>query len=309
MARKLIPIFLIATFLVALMSAILWFRSNPYEAQCLVSIQLENIPPGLTAIGEWTKILKVRIRGPKSQVASVAENNHLIYMLDLSEAKQRVNTINIQKDDFSFPKGVTVEEIAPSFVTIKMEEEIKKSFPVELTVSGKPAPGYVIADAVVAPSEIILQGPKSVLESMEQVKTKPVDVTAAQETLKIETTLDLPENVKLVFPEKRMASSVFIEESVITTTIRNVPVEGRNTPLAYSITPSMVNLDLKGHKKDLEKLSTENTDALSVFVDLKGLDPGVYVRHATILLPGNVTLMNVEPMLFTVKLKKKKESM
>jgi hypothetical protein len=44
---------------------------------------------------------------------------------------------------------------------------------------------------------------------------------------------------------------------------------------------------------------------LVVFIDLKGLKPGMYIRHATILLPGNVTLLSVSPTIFTVKVNKK----
>lgn len=55
----------------------------------------------------------------------------------------------------------------------------------------------------------------------------------------------------------------------------------------------------------IEKLST--TEDVEVFLDLKDLKPGVYVRHATIRLPVNITLVDVEPEIFTVKLESEQE--
>ena len=308
MTRRLKVLLLIVALPVALLSAVSWFRLHTYETRCFVSVQLNNIPAGLTVIGDWTKIIEIKIKGSKSKVNSVAGNHHLTYMLDLSGVKQRVNIINVENDRFSLPKGITITEIMPSFITLKVEEEINKNLPVDLMYSGKPAAGYFIADAVVTPSEIILQGPKSVMESLYQVKTKPVDVTDAQETIKMETMLDLPENVRPAFPEKHMISAIFIEESVVVKKISDIPVEGKDAMWEYSITPATLSLELKGHEKDLEKLSGKGDEGgVRAFVDLKKLNPGVYVRHATIYLPGNVTLINVEPMVFTVKLAKKKE--
>jgi hypothetical protein len=45
-------------------------------------------------------------------------------------------------------------------------------------------------------------------------------------------------------------------------------------------------------------------DDFSVYVDLSKLEPGVYVRRATIALPLNTTLVGVDPEIFTVNVTK-----
>jgi YbbR domain-containing protein len=296
---------LISMMALVLISILLWFRLNTHEAQCVVSVKLQNIPSGLTVVGDWTKSLEVKISGSKSKIGPIVENNNFTYLLDLSGAKEKVNTIEIDQGHFPFPKGISIESVTPSFLTLRMDNEIKKSLPVKIIFSGKPVAGFFIADAVADPDEIILMGPESVLESLQQVKTKPMDVTDAQEAIQKEVMLDLPENVAVLFPEKGITASIFIEENIVIREMNDLPVQGKDTQWPYSITPSTISLKVKGHEKDLEKLSSKIDGSLEVFVDLKELKPGVYVRYATILLPGNVTLVGVEPTIFTVKLEKK----
>ena len=45
---------------------------------------------------------------------------------------------------------------------------------------------------------------------------------------------------------------------------------------------------------------------LQVYVDLKGLKPGVYKKRATITLPVKTTLIDAEPEIFKVKIMDKK---
>ncbi len=47
--------------------------------------------------------------------------------------------------------------------------------------------------------------------------------------------------------------------------------------------PPVITINVKGPAKLLESLST--SPDFNVYVDIKGLDPGVYVRRATLELP------------------------
>jgi len=286
-------------------AALLWFRLNTYEADFLVSVKLENMPTGLTVVGDWPKKIEAKIRGPKSKINLLVQNNNLSYSVDLSEAKQPINTIKINPDHFSFPGEISIESINPSFLTVKMDEEVKKGLAIKVAFSGKPAKGFVIADVVTDPGEVILSGPQSVVKALQSVETKPIDVTDAQKSIRKEVLLDLPENTSLIFPDKHILVSIFIEENIVERKINEIMVMGKDAQWPYRIIPPTISLEMKGHELDLERFAQKGDDDLAVFVDLKGLTPGVYIRNATILLPGNVTLLGVEPTIFTVKIEKK----
>ena len=213
-------------------------------------------------------------KGAEIKISLLVQNNHLSYWLDLSGAEQEINTIKINPDHFSFPKGISIESITPSFLTVKMDEKIKKGLPINVVFSGKPATGFVIADVVTDPEEVILSGPGSVVKTLRHVETKPMDVTDAQESIRKEVLLDLPEDTTLVFPDNRILASIFIEENIIEKKINEIPVIGKDAQWPYSITPPIISLEMRGHENDLERLAKKDDRDLAVFVDLKGLKTG-----------------------------------
>ena len=52
----------------------------------------------------------------------------------------------------------------------------------------------------------------------------------------------------------------------------------------------------------------DNEKGIHVYVDLKSLKPGVYIRRATITLPVKTTLIGVKPEIFTVKIMNAKKN-
>jgi len=278
----------------------LWPLLYSQEAQFVIAVNYDTIPHGLTVVGTPIKDIEVKIRGAKSLIESLSKLNSLHYDPDLSNVDIGINSIPVSPSKFPFPKGISVVQINPSFLTIKIDSELEKSVPVVVTLSGKPATGFFIADAIADPAKVILKGPESILRSIETINTKPVEISGAREPLKREIALDLAEDIHVVTPEGNILSEVFIEEKVITKQLQDIPVEGKDALYNFSITPRVVSLEVKGPENILERLSMKN--GIEVFLDLEGLKPGVYVRHATIRLPVNTTLVGVKPEIFTVRL-------
>lgn len=279
---------------------VFWPRLIPREADLTAVIHLENIPAGLALVGEHPKDLEVKVRGPGSKVNFLVENSGIVCRLDLSGIEQGVNTITVERSDVVVPEGISIEQVTPESLVFKADREIKRSIPVEVTTSGEPAPGHVIADAVTDPPEVILRGPESILSAIDVVKTKPVEVAGVQDSIKREVMLALPENVTVMFPGDRISSAIYVEDRIIVKEIRDVAVTGVDAGYAYTITPPVIHLKVKGPENMIESLSAR--EDVAVFLDLKNLTPGVYVRHATIRLPVDITLVGVDPEIFTVRL-------
>ena len=112
--------------------------------------------------------------------------------------------------------------------------------------------------------------------------------------------MTLPKILKSSLLQKVVFAEIFIEEKTDAKIYHDIPVEGRDTQYRYSVSPPGVNIEVKGPVNVLEKLYTEK--GIKVYVDLKGLKPGVYVRRAAIALPLKTTLVSAEPEIFTVKI-------
>lgn len=74
----------------------------------------------------------------------------------------------------SVPIEVTV---TPKKVSVDLEERIRKAVPVNVPVYGNPLHGYEVSDIKVSPQQVLISGPKSMVESITQVPTYEIDLT------------------------------------------------------------------------------------------------------------------------------------
>lgn len=283
---------------------LLWPSSALQETNIFIPVDYSQIPTGLTITGPQLKGIEVNVRGPKSAIGALSDLK-IRYMLDLSGVNVGVESIPINKDRIPFPERISIISIKPPFLTIRVENEIEKELPVEISFSGKPAAGFLVAGGVAKPLSVILKGSENILGPMEKVLTKPVDLKGLSESFKKEIALDLPEDLEIIAPSGIILAEIFIEERIVTRTFYDILVNDKDSPYVCSITPPSIKIEVKGPVNIIEKLHPEK--GIKVYVDLKGLKPGVYVRRAAITLPVKTTLIGVKPEIFTVKISSRKK--
>lgn len=279
---------------------LLWPPEPPFETNMFIQLDPTGVPDGLALSGRLPKGTDVCIRGPKSQVENLA-NQTLHYALDLSRVTLGVQSLALSGEHLHLPDGVVAVSFDPSFLALRIEHEIRKEVPVAIKLTGKPGSGFRVASAVPKPASLFLRGPQSILEPIDAVLTKPVDLKGAVESFRKEMALDLPEGVGVIDCSAIITAALAIEEQIISKKIAAIPVTGRNALYAFSITPCQIDVTLKGPFGLLNKI--ERDESIEVYVDLKDLKPGVYVRRATISVPPEMTLADVSPELFTVTIK------
>jgi len=273
--------------------------SSLQETVIFIPVDSGQIPAGLTITGPSLKGIEVYVRGPKSTIRILSDLK-MRYVLDLSGVHVGINSIPIKKDLIILPKGISIVKINPMFLTLTIDNKIKKELPVKILFFGKPAAGFTVASAVSKPSSVILQGPESILGPMDKVLTKPIEIKGLSESFKKEVALDLVEDLEIISPSEIIFAEISIEEKIVTQKFFDVQVEGKNSPFSYLITPSAITIEVKGPVHIIEKLDTEKW--ITVYIDLKRLPPGTYVKRATITLPVKTALIGVTPEMFTVKI-------
>lgn len=275
------------------------------ETDIFIPVDSGQIPAGLTITGPPLKGIEVHVRGPKSTIRTLSDLK-IRYVLDLSGVKVGINSIPIKKDRITLPEGVLIVSINPTFLTVRIANKVKKKLPVIISFSGKPAAGFIVAGATAKPLSVILQGPENILGPMDKVLTKPIDIQGLAESFKKEVVLNLAEDLEIISPSGIILAEVSIEENIITKKFNHIQVEGKNSSFMYSIMPPTINIEVKGPVNIIEKLHKDK--GIEVYVDLKGLKHGVYVRRAAITLPVKTTLIGVKPELFTVKISAENKS-
>lgn len=271
----------------------------PQESQVLIPVQLENIPDGLSVSGLSDPVVEVRIRGSETALHSFAEMKP-VYRMDLSAAENGVQSLPVEPRDIPVVKGMAVLETDPAFITLTVEKETFKTVPVAVSVTGNPASGYRLTGAEASPRQIELAGPETLVIPIKEAVAKPIDIGGRTEPFRKAIALDLPEYVRVVHQNGMIAGDIRIEPNIVERKIGNIRVTGKGTSYGFEINPPTLEISVRGPENQLKVLGTAGD--LKVYVDLTALKPGVYVRRATIALPVHLSLVDVKPELFTVKI-------
>ncbi|MCK5204925.1 MAG: hypothetical protein KAR15_13680 [Desulfobacterales bacterium] len=273
--------------------------ADEHETDILIPIVAYKLPKGLTLVGPPLKEIEVRVQGALSALEYLSLNKPR-YRLDLSSVTIGVESIPINPDMIQMPEGVKITRVNPAYLTVSVDRRLKKQVPVRISVSGKPAAGFFVDDLLAKPSTVMMCGPETVLGSVDEILTKPIDVSGWSESFKKESALELTPGLEVCASSGIILAEIYIAEKDITRQFANILVEGHNTPFEFSISPPTIKIEIKGPQKIVENLHPQKD--IRVLVELKDLSPGVYVRRATITLPVKTSLVIVEPKLFTVKI-------
>ncbi len=290
---------LILFFFIGVGIFLLWPYASIQETDIFIPIDSKKIPEGLIIKNGPITGIEVHVRGPKSIIRTLSDLK-IQYKIDLSGVNIGVNVIPIHQAQIPLPTGISILKINPDSITVKVENEIKKKLPVNISLTGKPAKGFMVVGAEAKPMSVILRGSEDTLGQMDQVSTKPVNIKGLSVSFKKEVALDFVENLKLVHSSKIILANVFIKERLATQTFDNIPVQGDGSLYVYRITPPVITINVKGPVNMIEKLYGSN--GVQVYVDLKGLKPGVYNKSATITLPVKTTLIDAKPEIFKVNI-------
>jgi len=272
------------------------------EIEIFIPIHGDHMPPDVCLTHPLPEGLKVRVSGAEPAVRALSQRA-LKYTVDLSSVKSGIQTIAVDPVSMKLPKGIQYIGATPARFTLQVEKKTRKRVPVILTLSGQPAPGFVVAHAAAHPATVVVEGGETVLIPISEIKSKPLDIAGSSETFKKELALAMDRTIRVVEPGDRIFGTVVIEEKPVVMEFHHIPVKGEGAVGPYNINPPVLSIVVKGSESVLSQLTPEQD--ISVSVDLKGLASGVYVRRAAISLPVKTTLLDAKPDLFTIDIKEK----
>ena len=273
--------------------------SSVNEIEILIPVDFYKLPDGLTLVGPAPKEIELRVKGSPSVLEDL-KRNLPTYKLDLSGVAVGSESIAVNPDLIPMPAGAQISRVNPAYLIVKVDRLLKKQVPVKVAVSGEPAGSYSINDTLVKPATMLICGPETAVGLVDEIFTKPIDITARSESFKKEIAVDLADGIKICSSSNIVLAEIYFAAKVDTKRFAGILVQGKNALYEYNILPGTLTLEIKGPLNIIDNLQPQKD--IQVFVELKNLKPGVYVRRATISLPVKTTLVNVEPELFTVKI-------
>jgi YbbR domain-containing protein len=193
----------------------LWFyvtSTGKTELTLTVPIELRNIPSGMTVVGDVTGSLEVRMQGQERVLRDGTIAKKVVALLDLSMTREGENAVRISPDDITRPAGTMVTHLSQPEVKVKLERLIRKAFRLRPVLHGVPASGYRLAGTTVTPPRIMLEGPASVMNTIDKLETMPIDIQMAKQGMNVEPRIDY-HGMPVKVMEKNIAVRVDIERT------------------------------------------------------------------------------------------------
>lgn len=276
--------------------------SRAEETTIKVPVVPRSIRQGLICTAETLQHIEIRVLGPLRQLETLPALK-LTYDLNLADTDIGFHVLPARQDAVTLPPEVSIAGFDPSHIQVRLDVEIEKGLPVAIVCKGEPASGYTVVNTQASPDRVLLKGPKLVIDGMQAIATHPIDIGGASESFRREVPLVFPENVRMIPAAEPIVAQIHLAEQIITRTLDAIPVQGRNADHPFEISPALLTVRVKGPAKVVSDLADRG--GLNVYIDLKDLQPGVFVRRATIELPVDTALLEVEPKIFTVTIKQK----
>lgn len=278
----------------------LWIAGHrDVERAIEVPVEFRNIPQDLMVMDSRVDYVVVRLAGPRTLISTLdAEGMRLT--LDLNGAKPGSVSYPLSGDSFNLPRGATITRITPPVVHLRLEPVARRTLPVSVRLSGKPANGYRVGQTSVAPEAVSVEGPAEDVRRLTTVETVPVDIEQHRASVKRRVRLSADGKPLTLVPDQVEAVVTIVEEQ-LTRDFEHVPVEAKDFKGTYTVAPRFVHLRLSGPRSVIEKLSFTSEN---VYLNLAGMSAGEHSVALSLRLPPEVKVVEQKPQRFRVKIAK-----
>jgi len=272
------------------------------EKTISVMPRLPQMPDGYVVKGIAVSPSQIVIRGTESDIAKVSGAIVTPTLADLlsGEVKSYDVKLEPQWHDWSDVN------VIPDKVNLEAEVEIvkiKKEVPIEVPIEGKPNSDYLVASIVITPSTVMLEGPKSVLEKIKMITTKPLNIEGITDDIERQLSITPPEEAVLL-GEGVVTVRVTLKQKVAILKYENLDIEvrGRSIYKQWEISPNKVDVIVEGPPSIIAALEGKEP-AVEAYVDITNIVSKKLSIPVNIETKANgikVTSLNPERVTFTV---------
>lgn len=182
-----------------LISVFLWFvvtSRGQAEFSLDVPVEFKNIPAAFEVVNYKTKSVNVTVKGQESAVRNIKALDIRVF-IDMSNAKKGVGSYYINKDDVKLPYAITLVDITPSMLKVKLDETFEKTVKIKPVLTGQLETGYRVKVITAEPDKIKIYGIKSEILKIKELKAEAFDITGLNKTVVQELNIDVPGYVRV----------------------------------------------------------------------------------------------------------------
>jgi hypothetical protein len=228
------------------LATLLWFviaGEKTSERGLTVGVELQNFPKDLELTGELANTVEVRLRASPGVIHRLGPAD-VSARVDLGGAMEGERIVHLTTEDIRVPFGVRVVKITPAILTLNFERTLQKVVPIRGRIIGAPAPRYEVAEVVAQPAQVLVAGPRSRVQQLENAFTEPVSVEAARDAVQQDVSIGLDDPVLRILGSTRVRVTARVREVQEVREYAGLRVELRG--LEGAVRPASVTVVLSG---------------------------------------------------------------
>jgi YbbR domain-containing protein len=251
----------------------------------------------LMPINSYPRTVRIILRGEDDVIKSVSDGDFTA-VADFS----RYDTngwyrapVQIRKEGSAIgvePLEITVN---PLEISVHLDRKITKTVPLVAGFQGRTASGFDLIDYSVSPKEITGTGPLSILETVTEFQTEPVELQGR--SVDFNTVVNIINTNHLVSLRGNGTAELrgIIRPGIQVRTFEGLPVIIGGLDPRFDVVPGGItgNVRLEGNQSRLNSFTPQ---AGFLRVDCSDLtEPGIYILPVLVNLPDGLTLIKHEP--------------
>jgi YbbR domain-containing protein len=149
-------------------------RSEPLIEREIVATLGYQVPERYLLLKRDHEV-RVRLRGRSEVVRRLgAQDVDLQIPFPSEPSLERPNQVLLRPDDVSVPEGVEVASLSPNTLSLLIDERETRMLEVVPDLQGEPSAGSRVEGYQVTPPQVLVEGPKRGLETLNRVYTEPI---------------------------------------------------------------------------------------------------------------------------------------
>jgi YbbR domain-containing protein len=308
LSRKLITNNLNLKIAAVIVALFLWmFAKGEQTADRLLSVplRLRDVPEGVTTVRRPPETVDVVFLGNTSELVRLRLWGEPYAVIDMSEAAAgRDFRVSMSPSNVIVPRDSDVQVLEvrePKALDIDVERLAERRVAVEPTIEGELPEGYyMLAGAQSIPESVMVYGPESVVEGLDQVRTAPLSVSGRRSRVEAARLVDFTEDWNLHAVPREVRVLVEVEGTTVAR-LTDIPVNIRREPgfSSAEVDPPVAILELSGPEHIASRLDAED---VTILIDARGLPRGVHQLVPDVGVPDGIDILSTTPARFTVTL-------
>jgi YbbR domain-containing protein len=293
-----------------LLALVLWLfvRAEPGPVR-VVAVPLEvQLARNMEITNERPSNVEVTMRGAAFSTMWFSQPLPTC-IIDLTGAGEGEHVVNLTPDNVRIPKGTGIDilQVNPARVRLVLEKTVSKEVPIIVPLKGEPARGYEIYGRSSKPAAILITGPRSHVEQIDEVQTEPVNISGQKQVIRSFVSLNIKDNTIRTSVSEPVQVDVQVGPRTKAYTISHVRVSTDDP--SFTTSPREILLRVTAPVDMAKELSP---DDFSATVSARDLDPSkvpMQVQPSVKVLGGlngTVTIKEVEPSAVIVRKSRKK---